>query len=209
MGVEMISNESIASAQCQAKNYIKVKNVLDMIFALVLLVMLSPLMLLVGILIRLDSRGSALYCQTRVGRYGKLFTMFKFRTMHINAPVLSTEDMQKQQAIPFTRIGPFLRKSSLDELPQLFNIILGEMSFIGPRPSLPTQTDVNELREHLNAQHLKPGITGLAQAIGRDDLDNETKVGYDAEYCHGLNLLMDIKILFKTFAAVASARGNK
>jgi lipopolysaccharide/colanic/teichoic acid biosynthesis glycosyltransferase len=205
----MINNDSICDHSNAVGSYSGVKTALDFTFAIILLVIFGPLMLLVALAIRLDSPGPAIYRQTRVGRFGKSFTMCKFRTMKIGTPVLSTADMQKQAAIPFTRLGPILRKTSLDELPQLFNIILGQMSFIGPRPALPSQTDVNELRAQMNAQRVRPGITGLAQVMGRDDLDSRTKVEYDARYCREMSLRFDLKILVMTFSAVFLARGNK
>jgi lipopolysaccharide/colanic/teichoic acid biosynthesis glycosyltransferase len=187
----------------------RIKPALDIIAALVLIILFVPLLILVALLVRLDSPGPAIYRQARIGRLGKQFTMLKFRTMKIGTPILSTEDMQKQAAIPFTRLGPFLRKSNLDELPQLINILRGQMSFIGPRPALPTQVDVITLREKSGVHFLRPGITGLAQAIGRDDLDNETKVNYDTQYYRKMSFLSDVKILFLTFGAILSARGNK
>lgn len=189
--------------------FLGVKTAIDVVIAAVMLVILAPLLLVVAILIRLGSTGPAIYRQNRVGRFGKTFVMYKFRTMQADAPVLSTEDMQKQIAIPFTRIGPFLRKTSLDELPQLLNILRGQMSFIGPRPSLPSQEDVNNLRVQMGVQGVRPGITGLAQVMGRDDLDNQSKVQYDAEYCNKMSVWFDIKILGMTVAAVLFARGNK
>jgi lipopolysaccharide/colanic/teichoic acid biosynthesis glycosyltransferase len=166
-------------------------------------------MLLIALAIRLDSVGSAIYKQKRVGQFGKTFVMWKFRTMRIGTPVLSTADMQKQGLESHTRIGRLLRKTSLDELPQLVNILKGQMSFIGPRPALPTQVDINELRERCDAHRIRPGITGLAQVMGRDDLPAEKKVGYDSEYCRQVSFVFDLKILFLTFCAVLSARGNK
>ena len=189
--------------------YAYLKAVIDFALALVGLIVFGPLMLIVALAIKLDDPGPAIYRQTRLGALGKLFTMYKFRTMKLGTPVLSTADMQKQQVIPFTRLGPFLRKSSLDELPQLLNIIKGQMSFIGPRPALPSQHDVIALREEMSAMHVRPGITGLAQAMGRDELDSHTKVSYDAQYCRKMSLGFDIKVFFMTVAAVLSARGNK
>jgi len=189
--------------------YMRVKLMLDIIAALVLIILFAPLLILIAILVRIDSPGPAIYRQERIGRLGKQFTMLKFRTMKIGTPTLSTEDMQKQVAIPFTRLGPFLRKSNLDELPQLFNILRGQMSFIGPRPALPTQIDVITLREKSGAHFIRPGITGLAQAKGRDDLDNETKVAYDTEYYRKMSFFFDAKVLLMTIGAVLSARGNK
>lgn len=189
--------------------YRTLKTAVDLSAAAVMLVILGPLLLLVALLIRLDSAGPAIYRQRRVGRSGKPFTMYKFRTMKVGTPVLSTAEMQHQAAVPFTRLGPILRKTNIDELPQLINILKGEMSFIGPRPALPSQTDVVSLRTQSGADCVRPGITGLAQVMGRDDLDVETKVGYDTEYCRDLGLLADLSILLKTFGAVVSARGNK
>ncbi len=189
--------------------YPPIKRAIDIVGGLVLFILLSPLLLLVAILVRLDSPGPAIYRQKRMGRGGIAFVILKFRTMKIGTPVLSTEDMQRQAEKPFTRLGPFLRMTNLDELPQLINIIKGEMSFIGPRPALPTQEDVVSLRERSGADLVRPGISGLAQVMGRDDLDNVTKVGYDAEYCRKLSLLNDLRILALTFVTVFSGRGNK
>ena len=198
-----------AEAATMRGSYPCLKAAIDFVMAALLLIVLGPLMLLAALLIRFDSPGPAIYRQKRVGRFGSLFTIYKFRTMKVGAPVLSTEEMQRQTAIPFTRLGPFLRKSNLDELPQLVNILKGEMSFVGPRPALPSQTDVVNLRTERGADCVRPGITGLAQVMGRDDLDVETKVAHDADYCRNLGLLADCAILLKTFGAVVSARGNK
>jgi lipopolysaccharide/colanic/teichoic acid biosynthesis glycosyltransferase len=189
--------------------YVGVKAVMDVVVAALMLVLFAPLLLVLALLIRLDSAGPAIYRQSRLGRSGRLFTMYKFRTMKVGTPVLSTEEMQQQAAIPFTRLGPILRKTNLDELVQLINVLKGEMSFIGPRPALPSQTDVIALRAKSGADRVRPGITGLAQVMGRDDLDVKTKVAYDTQYCRALGLPADLSILLKTFGAVVSARGNK
>ena len=147
-------------------DYKKLKERLDFIGASPLIILLSPIFLLLIAAITLDSRGSAVYRQKRVGRKGRLFTIYKFRSMRRDAPLLSTEDMQRQNERPFTRLGPLLRKTNLDELPQLFNILKGDMSFIGPRPALPSQVDVNTRRDELGADEVRPGITGLAQVKG-------------------------------------------
>lgn len=191
------------------KCYKPVKRLLDIIFGLLMLVVLSPIFILIAIIVKLDSRGPAIYSQERIGPYGRLFILYKFRTMKVGTPVLSTEDMQKQAYDPYTSFGKLLRKTSLDELPQLMNIIKGEMSFIGPRPALPSQNDVNALREKMGVHQVKPGITGMAQVMGRDDLDDETKVRYDSDYCRNMSLLFDAKLLVLTFSAILSARGNK
>lgn len=191
------------------KLYRSCKHSLDILVALLLLVPVLPVLLLLFIAIRLDSRGPALYQQKRIGRFGRTFTIYKLRSMKIDTPVLSTEEMHQSQLSPFTRLGPFLRKSNLDELPQIFNILKGEMSFVGPRPALPTQTDVNTLRHQMGVEMARPGITGLAQVKGRDDLDTQTKVDFDASYCRGISFKMDVLIMLSTVKAVVTARGNK
>ncbi|MHB1458775.1 MAG: sugar transferase [Armatimonadota bacterium] len=191
------------------KVYLIIKTVIDFITAVVLLVIFGIPMLLIALIIRLESKGPAIYQQDRVGVMGKPFTIYKFRTMKIDAPVLSTEEMQKQGIAPYTKIGPFLRKTSFDELPQFFNILKGEMSFVGPRPALLSQTDVNGLREQFGIEWLKPGITGWAQINGRDDIDAETKAKLDAEYAERLSFLFDLKIVVCTFTTIFTARGNK
>lgn len=190
-------------------SYHSLKPGLDYLLAIVLLPCLLPLLCLLVVLIRLDSRGAAVYRQTRVGQRGRHFTIYKFRTMKTGTPTLSTAEMQRQNYCPFTRLGPWLRKSNMDELPQLFNILRGEMSFIGPRPALPSQTDVNTLRAEQGADAARPGITGLAQVMGRDDLLTPAKVAYDAQYCRHMSLRLDLTILWRTLGAALSGRGNK
>jgi len=189
--------------------YRHIKAVLDILVAFVLLLLLLPLLLLLALLIRLDSPGPAIYRQTRVGRRGRPFIIYKFRTMKIGTPLLSTAELWLQGIQPFTNLGSFLRKTSLDELPQLLNVLKGEMSFIGPRPALLSQTDVNIMREQLGADESLPGITGLAQVMGRDGLDNVLKVKYDKEYQQRMSILLDMRILWLTFLAVMTAKGNK
>jgi len=191
------------------RRYQPLKYTVDHLLSLILLVPLAPILALVAVAIRLESRGPALYKQTRVGQFGRHFTIYKFRSMKLDTPVLSTEEMQRQNFSPFTRIGPLLRKSNLDELPQIFNILKGEMSFIGPRPALPSQHDVNTLRREMGVEMARPGITGLAQVRGRDDLDTPTKVECDARYCRTMSLWIDAGIVFYTIGAVLTGRGNK
>lgn len=191
------------------RQYEPLKKTLDWLFALALLILLLPLLLLLCLLVRLDSPGPALYRQVRVGRGARPFTLYKLRSMKTGTPVLSTEEMARQSYDPYTRTGRFLRRSSLDELPQLFNILKGEMSFIGPRPALPSQTELNELREAQGVHAFRPGITGLAQVRGRDDLDTETKVLYDAEYIRRLSPVTDLSIALLTATAIFTGRGNR
>ena len=204
-----IQNSTARTLPDHNQIYCHIKAIMDLAFALVLMALLWPLFLLMALIIRLDSKGPAIYRQARIGANGSIFTMYKFRTMKIGTPVLSTEDIQNQGISTVTRFGRILRKTSLDELPQLLNIIKSEMSFIGPRPALPTQDEVIRLREQSGADSLRPGITGLAQVKGRDDLADDVKVEYDSEYYRNLGLIKDLRILVRTFGAVVSSRGNK
>lgn len=185
--------------------YSAFKRVLDTFFALVMLVLLSPLLCLVAVLIRLESKGKALFLQTRVGQHEVPFEIFKFRTMVSNAseigPVLTATNDPR-----ITRLGHFLRRSSIDELPQLFNILKGEMSFIGPRPEVPSIVASYTDRQR-GVFKVKPGISGWAQVNGRDDLDIPTKLNYDLDYVSRLSFAFDFKIFLLTFPALFSRRG--
>ena len=191
------------------RGYRALKHLLDLGLAFAVVPVVLPLLGVLCLLIRLDSRGPALYRQRRVGRFGRPFTIYKLRSMKIDTPTLSTEEMGLLGLSPFTRLGPLLRKTNLDEVPQIWNILKGEMSFVGPRPALLSQIDVNELRREKGVEIARPGITGLAQVKGRDDLDTQTKVGWDALYCQTLSLGRDLSILARTVEAVLTARGNK
>lgn len=182
---------------------------LDVLAAASGLVLTGPLLLLITLIVRLDSPGPALFRQTRVGRDGKLFTLLKFRTMRWGTPDLPTDQMAKQAIIPITRSGKILRRTSLDELPQLINVLRGEMSLVGPRPALPTQDFVNRSRQESGAASLLPGITGWAQVCGRDDLADSEKVKHDAYYHNNQSLSLDLRILVRTVAAVFSGRGTR
>jgi O-antigen biosynthesis protein WbqP len=187
--------------------YLKLKRLLDFVAALVLLILTAPVMLLIALLIYLDDPGKVMYTQTRAGRKHRPFIIYKFRTMYLNTPSLSTEDMQRSGLSPITRVGKWLRQTSLDELPQLWNVLVGDMSLVGPRPALLSQQVVLEGRESSGVDGLLPGITGLAQVMGRDDLDDQTKLTYDHQYLQNLTLLYDIKIMLMTVGAVFGARG--
>ncbi|MCX6361567.1 MAG: sugar transferase [Armatimonadetes bacterium] len=190
-------------------SYYTFKRALDIVYSSVLLVVLAAPLLLLAWAIKRYDRGPALFWQLRVGRGRRLFRMAKFRTMKVGTVEVSTEEMQAHCASCVTGIGAKLRSTSVDELPQLWNVLLGEMSFIGPRPALQTQTDVNELREEKGVHALRPGITGLAQISGRDDLATDAKVAYDAEYLRTLSFWTDLRILGGTVTAVLKRRGAK
>ena len=156
--------------------------------------------------IKINSKGDAVYWSDRVGKDNKIFKMPKFRTMVINKPELATDKLQDPYKW-LTPIGDFLRKSSLDELPQIFCVFVGKMSIVGPRPALYNQYELIEMRTKIGIHRLLPGITGWAQINGRDELDLEDKVAYDKLYLQKKSVLFDIKIIFKTITKVLSADG--
>lgn len=183
------------------------KRFFDFVFATLLAILLFPLMGILAVWIKLDSKGPILFKQQRVGKGGKLFTIYKFRSMSDDAPhQMATSEFSSAQSY-ITRSGRIMRKASLDELPQLFNVIKGEMSFIGPRPLIPKEKEVLELRHANGAEQVLPGITGLAQVRGRDEITDIEKAGYDGEYAQNISFLHDIKIIFKTFCDVIQSRG--
>ncbi len=172
---------------------------------LAVLILILPI-LLVAISVRLTSQGPALYWSERVGRNNKIFKMPKFRSMRVGTPVVATHLLADANA-HLTPIGSFLRKSSLDELPQLWCILVGDMSFVGPRPALYNQDDLIGLRTELGVHVLTPGLTGWAQVNGRDELPIPQKVSLDVEYLVRKNIWFDIKILWMTFVKVLRRDG--
>jgi lipopolysaccharide/colanic/teichoic acid biosynthesis glycosyltransferase len=188
--------------------YSVLKRGIDLLGGVTLAISLLPVVMIVALLIWFDDGTPVLYTQTRAGRRHKPFRIYKFRTMKRNTPSISTEEMKKLGIDPITHVGRFLRRSSLDELPQIWNVIIGDMSFIGPRPALLTQDPVLTARAASGVDALLPGITGLAQVRGRDDLNDDEKVKLDAEYLDKFSLEQDVQILFETFSAVFTGRGN-
>jgi len=186
--------------------YLKVKRIIDLMLAILFLVLLSPLILITYLLVRFTSYGPAIYWSDRYGQNNKIFQMPKFRTMKINTPVIATHLLQDPRQY-LTCIGGFLRKASLDELPQLWSILTGDMSFVGPRPALFNQTDLVNLRTQHGIQHLMPGLTGWAQINGRDDISTIDKVKYDFEYLNQISLFFDFKILGLTLLKVLALEG--
>jgi len=187
--------------------YLKLKQIFDFIFALCLTVCLSPVLLILAIIIKLDSKGPVLFKQKRIGKDNVTFDIYKFRTMRTDTPKdMPTHILDNPERF-ITGIGKFLRKSSLDELPQLFNILNRQMSFIGPRPALWNQYDLIEMRSRLGVDHLKPGITGWAQVNGRDELAIDVKVELDGYYANHICFKLDFKIFIKTVAIVLSRKG--
>jgi len=187
-------------------NICKLKRIIDFCVSFCLVgTFLFPI-LLIAILIRLTSRGPALYWSDRVGEGNKIFKMPKFRTMRIDTPAVATHLMKNPDEY-LTPIGSFLRKSSLDELPQLWSVLKGDMSFVGPRPALFNQDDLIALRTEKGVHRLIPGITGWAQVNGRDDIPIPLKVKYDEYYMKNKSFFTDLKILYMTVLKVVKAEG--
>ena len=177
------------------------KRLFDLGLALVAAVILLVPVALVGLAVKLTSRGPALYWSDRVGRHNRIFSMPKFRSMQMGTPAVATHLLSNPAAF-LTPIGSFLRKSSLDELPQLWSILKGDMSFVGPRPALFNQQDLIDLRTRHGVHELVPGLTGWAQVNGRDELPIPQKVALDVAYLHKRSLVMDLRILWLTFLKV-------
>lgn len=182
------------------------KRLFDLVMGLVMAVVLLVPILMVALLVRVTSIGPALYWSDRVGINNKIFKMPKFRSMRLGTPVVATHLMVDPNT-HLTRIGSFLRRTSLDELPQLWSILLGDMSFVGPRPALFNQYELINLRTDLNVHKLKPGLTGWAQVNGRDEISIAQKVKFDAEYLDRRSLLFDFYILWLTFMKVFKGDG--
>ena len=182
------------------------KRLFDLVLALVVVVLLALPILIVTLAVRLTSSGPALYWSDRVGRHNRIFKMPKFRSMRVDTPAVATHLLQSPDQW-LTPIGSFLRKSSLDELPQLWSILKGDMSFVGPRPALFNQDDLIALRTEKGVHELVPGLTGWAQINGRDELPIPQKVQLDVEYLQRQSRLFDLKILWMTAVKVLARDG--
>ena len=188
-------------------NYIPIKRMIDVILSTLAIIILSPVLLILAIAIKLDSPGPVLFKQKRVGKNKELFEIWKFRTMRTDTPSDMPTHMLKDPDQFITKTGKFLRKTSLDELPQIFNIFTGKMSVIGPRPALWNQDDLVAERDKYNANDITPGLTGWAQINGRDELEIPVKAKLDGEYVKRMSFLFDIKCFFKTIESVAKSEG--
>jgi len=182
------------------------KRLFDFVLALIAVCLLVVPIVIVALLVKLTSNGPALYWSDRVGKANQLFEMPKFRSMKVDTPAVATHLLTDPKSV-LTPIGNFLRKSSLDELPQLWSILKGDMSFVGPRPALFNQDDLIALRTEQGVHLLMPGLTGWAQVNGRDELPIPQKVALDVEYLQHQSLKMDIKIIWLTFIKVVKKDG--
>ncbi|HHV99389.1 MAG TPA: sugar transferase [Clostridiaceae bacterium] len=187
--------------------YLKIKRIIDIILSLIGLIVLSPIFLVLIILIKIDSKGPVLFKQKRVGKGKSYFYILKFRTMRIDAPKDTPTHLLENPEQWITKTGKFLRKTSLDELPQIWNIFVGHMSIIGPRPALWNQYDLIDERDKYGANDIRPGLTGWAQVNGRDELPIEVKAKLDGEYVRNLSFWLDMKCFFRTIASVIKSDG--
>src|SRR5690625_4322874 len=187
--------------------YLKIKRILDIILSLLGIIILSPLFLILIVLIKLDSEGPIFFKQKRVGRHKEHFYILKFRTMRIDTPKDTPTHLLENPEQYITRMGKFLRKTSLDELPQIWNILVGDMSIIGPRPSLWNQYDLIAERDKYNVHDVPQCLTGWAQINGRDELPIEVKAKLEGEYAENIGFWMDVKCFFGTIISVFKREG--
>jgi O-antigen biosynthesis protein WbqP len=182
------------------------KRAFDICLAFIGLVLLIPVFAAIALIIKLDSKGPVLFRQTRIGKNEGTFEIYKFRTMHLHTPDVSTEKLTDLKEY-VTKSGQWLRRTSLDELPQLMNILAGDMSFVGPRPALYNQYELIRMREEMNVNKLVPGLTGFAQVKGRDLISDFEKVAFDSYYARNRNFQFDMKVLLWTVRYVIKAEG--
>jgi O-antigen biosynthesis protein WbqP len=184
------------------------KRIMDFVLTFFALIVLSPIMLLLIVLIKLESKGPAFFKQKRSGINGSHFIIYKFRSMRTDTPDLATDKLGDPSQY-ITTVGNFIRKTSLDELPQLFNILKGDMSIVGPRPALYNQYELIAMRDKKGVNKIRPGLTGYAQVMGRDFISDQKKVEFDNYYYQNQSFLLDLKIVLWTVKSVAVSEGVK
>lgn len=182
------------------------KRLFDVILALVSLTLLGPILVITGICIKLDSRGPIFFTQRRIGNNDQEFLMYKFRSMVVGTPNVATDKLTNSNSY-ITKVGYYIRKYSIDELPQLLNILKGDMSFVGPRPALYNQYDLRQMRNELGISEIKPGLTGWAQVNGRDEVSLSEKVNLDLYYLKRQSFFLDLKIILMTAFSVSAGNG--
>ncbi|MFC6293462.1 lipid carrier--UDP-N-acetylgalactosaminyltransferase [Macrococcus epidermidis] len=184
------------------------KRAFDITTSTIVFILFFPIFIVVSVLIKLDSPGPILFKQKRPGLNNKLFNIYKFRSMKVDTPNVSTDKLEGGK-IYVTNVGKVIRKTSIDELPQLINIIKGDMSVVGPRPALFNQYELIEKRTERGIHKIRPGLTGYAQVMGRDDLNDDEKVKYDEYYVKHQSFLFDLKIIFMTILKIFKSEGVK
>ncbi len=182
------------------------KRIFDFLMSLIAIIVFSPIILIISLLVKLTSKGPVFFKQRRIGKNNEEFNILKFRTMRVDTPNVATH-LLKDPSVFITPLGKFLRKTSLDELPQLVNILKGDMSVVGPRPALYNQYDLRDMRTEVGVHKLVPGLTGWAQINGRDEIPLEEKVALDKEYMSMQSFWIDTKIIFMTILKVAKRDG--
>lgn len=183
------------------------KRFFDIVLSLVAIIVFSWLLIIIAIAIVVEDKGNILFKQKRIGKNKKEFYIYKFRTMKVSTPKDVPTHLLDNPESYITKIGGFLRKTSLDELPQLFNILKGDMSIVGPRPALWNQFDLIDLRDKNDSNSVRPGLTGWAQVNGRDELPIDVKAGFDGEYIKKMSIVFDIKIILMTVVSVFTSKG--
>lgn len=191
------------------KAYMVTKRIGDVFLSSIALLVLWPVFLAIAVFIKLDSRGPVFFKQKRIGLNGKEFTCMKFRSMRIDAPKNAPTSLLENPEQYYTKVGRFLRKTSLDELPQLWCVLVGTMSIIGYRPLVPNEVKANNMREQLGVFKMRPGISGLAQVKGRDEVYYKNKALLDAEYVKNASIWFDIKLIIQTALVVLKKDGNQ
>lgn len=181
------------------------KRLFDIFSSLFAIIIFSPILILVSVAIKLESKGPIIFKQDRPGINNKLFKIYKFRSMKVDTPNVATDLLDPADFI--TKSGKIIRKTSLDELPQLFNILRGDMTVVGPRPALYNQYELIKKRTEVNVHKIKPGLTGLAQVMGRDDNSDDQKVQYDKYYLENQSFKLDMYIIYKTIKNTISSEG--
>ena len=190
------------------KHYLILKRQFDIIFSILVLIVLTPVLLLIALAIVIDDpKGKPIFTQRRWGKNCKEFRIYKFRSMRVNTPKYQASHDLTDPEVYLTRLGKVIRKYSIDELPQLLNVLKGDMSFVGPRPLIPEEKDVHETRIQKGVYQLTPGITGLAQIKGRDFVESDEKAYWDVKYLENFGFLQDLVILFTTIPKILSAEG--
>lgn len=183
------------------------KKIFDICSSLFAVFIFLPILIVTSIAIKIETKGPIVFKQKRPGKNNKIFNIYKFRSMKVETPDVATDKIDANMYI--TSSGRFIRKTSIDELPQLFNIIKGDMSVVGPRPALYNQYDLIEKRTNANVHTVKPGLTGLAQVMGRDDITDDQKVQYDKYYIENQSFILDMFIIYKTIKNTITSEGVK
>ena len=204
-----MNNKNKSFLTTRQKIYLPFKRFFDIFLSILTILVFLPLYIIIAILVKFSSKGPIFFKQKRIGKNKKIFNILKFRTMRINTPKDVPTHMLENPDVYITKIGRFLRKTSLDEIPQVFNIFVGQMSIVGPRPALWNQDDLVVERDKYHANDIKPGLSGLAQCNGRDKLQITEKARLDGEYVKRFNIWFDISIIFKTLFQAFRGKDEK